>query len=194
MQTRQAAARIAPGDEASRYDALTRMLHWGTVVLVILLYGLAQIWDFLPRGSAPRHALQSLHISLGVMLTLVILARIPWRLGLGRRLPPATPGWTDKAARGMHHLLYLLLLTMVVTGFGNRWTHGAPLEIFGLIGLPSPFGAMAPATVHLIGAVHNTVATGIMICAGLHAAAALFHHFLLRDGVLRRMLPDRTGT
>ncbi len=74
------------------YDRGTIILHWLTAVLVVSLFASAETWWFLPRGTALREELQTLHISLGISLAATIIMRIVWRLAQGRRLPPATTG------------------------------------------------------------------------------------------------------
>jgi cytochrome b561 len=185
--------RVAAGDDAAvaggRYDALAISLHWLTALLVATLLILVEGWGFLPRGAA-RHALQSLHVSLGISLTAVVLIRLAWRNTLARRLPPAATGLAEIAARSVHYLLYVLLLTMFVTGFTKLWSHGHAASFFGLFGIPSPF-AISKTVFPLVDTVHHWTAWVIIGVAGLHGTAALFHHYILRDGVLRRMLPGR---
>jgi cytochrome b561 len=185
--------RVAAGDDAAvaggRYDALAISLHWLTALLVATLLILVEAWGFLPRGPA-RHALQSLHVSLGISLTAVVLVRLAWRNTLARRLPPAATGLAEIAARSVHYLLYVLLFTMFVTGFTKLWSHGHAASFFGLFGIPSPF-AISKTVFPLVDTVHHWTAWVIIGVAGLHGTAALFHHYILRDGVLRRMLPGR---
>jgi cytochrome b561 len=163
-------------------------LHWTTAALVIALYGLAQVWGFLQRGSAPRHTIQGLHVSLGLCLTLVLVLRIVWRLTAGRKLPAAASGPMELAAKAAHYGLYLLLAAEATLGWTFRWASKDPLALFGLFSIPSPADFTA-AQRHSIAFLHDWIATIIIVLAALHALAALFHHFALRDGVLRRMLP-----
>ncbi len=175
---------------AGRSDRATILLHWLTAALVILLFALAEIWGFLPRGTPLRKGAQSLHISCGLLLTVVLIARLLWRGTQGRRLPPAATGLQHLAAKAAHHALYLLLAAQVALGFLFRWAQGEPFQFFGLFDVPA---ALAPDhdLAQTIGGLHDTVAWTIIVLAGLHAVAALVHHYALRDGVLRRMLPGR---
>jgi len=175
---------------ALRFDGVAMTLHWLTAVLVVTLFALAQVWGLFPRGDATRHALQSLHISLGLLLTLVVVGRVLWRTIFARPMPPAGSGPLEIAARGMHFLLYGLLLLMIVAGFGKQWVPGHPLSFFGLVSLPPPV-AFDPVWRGVVNVAHEWGAWTIIVLAGLHAAAALFHHYVLRDDVLRRMLPGR---
>jgi len=181
-----AAAAAQTDPTVSRYDRTTITLHWLTAGLVVTLFLLAEGWGFVPRDI--RKAGQSLHISLGILLAAVLVARLAWRGSAGRRLPPANTGLLHIAAKAAHHLLYLLLAAQVTLGFLFRWAQGEPFAFFGLFDVPPAF-ASDPDLADTIGGLHNLVAWTLIVLAGLHAAAALFHHHLLRDGVLRRMLP-----
>ena len=186
------ATRIAAGEDGSlrgneRYDRVTMTLHWITAILVVTLFSLAHVWAFFPHDGPAQLTMQTAHVSLGVVLAATLVVRLLWRSIFGRRLPSASSGFVELAAHGMHSLLYGLLAVMVIAGFGKRWVRSHGVEFFGL-SIPSPL-ALDPAWRPAFNWVHHWGAWVIITFAGLHAAAALFHHFALRDGVLRRMLP-----
>ena len=190
MTIQPAAMTAAPTNpSARRYDRVTIVLHWLTAVLVVTLFLLAETWGFFPRDI--RKLGQSLHISLGLLLAAVLIARLAWRGSRGRRLPPAASGLQHLAAQAAHHALYLLLAAQVTLGFLFRWAEGEPFQFFGLFSVPAAF-APNPDLGRTFAGLHNDVAWIIIVLAGLHAAMALIHHYALRDGVLRRMLPDRS--
>ncbi|HEX5326788.1 MAG TPA: cytochrome b/b6 domain-containing protein [Acetobacteraceae bacterium] len=171
----------APG--ALRYDAPTIVLHWVTAALVGLLWVIGQTVGYVPDGSL-RIDYRSVHISLGVVLAAVLLVRLVWRLSRGRSLPPDRRRLLAAAATAVHRGLYLLLLVTVVLGVLNAWSHGE--VIFNLFRLPA-FGDRPLR--RLITGWHALAANTVLIVAGLHAAAALSHHYVLRDDVLVRMVP-----
>ena len=180
-------AAAAVEEPAARYDTVSIVLHWATAVLVIALWLLAQFIDDFARGT-PRIMARSTHIAVGVVLALVILTRIAWRASSGRRLPLAVPGLLGNAARAVHYGLYVLIAGTIVLGIFNVWVRGD--SIFGLFSIPK----LAPGNEGLketIEELHEWFANSVLIVAGLHAAAALFHRYVLRDAVLRRMLPER---
>ena len=170
-----------------RYDAGTITLHWLTALLVVTNFALAQIWRFLPNHSPQQASLEHLHISLGVVLAAVLVVRITWRLTHRHRFVDTAGRLAGLAARTAHFLLYGLLAAMVLTGLGKRWIPGRPAVLFGLP-IPSPF-AFDPAWRPYANTIHHYAAWTVVILAGLHAIAALFHHYGRRDGVLERMLP-----
>lgn len=164
-----------------RYDRATIALHWAVVVLVLLLWGIAQIIDLFPRGPL-RVDVRSLHITLGLTLAGVMVTRIVWRAGKGRALPPASTGPMQTVARAVHFVLYGVVSAAVLLGMANAWVRGD--SIFGLFSLPG-----YPPLREIVGDLHEIGANLILLAAGGHATAALFHHFILRDGVLLRMVP-----
>jgi cytochrome b561 len=175
-----------PVTPAARYDFATIALHWLTAALVVLLWCIGQGVGFLPHRSPLRATAWSLHILLGVTLAMVLLARIAWRSGPGARLPAAGSGWLGRLATATHYGLYALLVATVVLGVINAWVRGS--TVFGLFTFPHAVPGEA-ALRHTIFELHADLADLTVIVAGLHAAAALAHHYVLRDSVLRRMLP-----
>jgi cytochrome b561 len=168
-----------------RYDNTTIALHWITALLVAVLWTIGQTVDFPPNGPL-RVDYRSLHIALGVVLGIVLLARLAWRLGRHESVPPIDHGLLLVIARLTHWVLYVLLILAVGLGIATEWTRGD--SFFNLFSIPvyDPGNRSLARTVH---GWHALAANAILIVAGLHAAAALFHHFILRDVTLRRMLP-----
>ncbi|KAF1033648.1 MAG: Cytochrome b561 [Pseudomonas sp.] len=176
---------------ADRYDRLTRTFHWLTAVVVIFMFASAHIWENLERGTPLRKGLQSVHISLGIAMAVLIVARILWRL-LGGNFPKTQAHPTlNVLAHAAHGCLYLLLLAQIVLGFMFRWAQGEPFSFFGLFSVPAPF-IIDPDWRHTLGGLHNNVGWAIILLAGLHAGAALWHHYVMGDGTLRRMLGGRS--
>lgn len=169
------------------YDRTTIWLHWLTAGLVVVLWALAQIIDFWPPASVARVAVRSVHVTLGLLLAVILVGRLIWRHVGGRRLPPAETGFLGLVAWLTHWVLYGLLAVALVAGMTNTWVRGD--SFFGLFRLAS-FAPGDRAMRQLVGSLHEVSTNLILIVAGLHAAAALFHHFIKRDGVLRRMLPS----
>jgi cytochrome b561 len=165
----------------------TITLHWFTAGLVVALWLLGQFIDSFPKGD-PRVMARSTHIALGVLLALVLTYRIWWRFSGGRHLPQAGTGALDRLASLMHALLYVLLIGTVVLGLANTWVRGDTL--FNLFRVPA-FDPANPGLRESVEDWHSWCANILLTLAGLHAAAALVHHLVLKDEVLRRMLPRR---
>lgn len=95
-----------------RYDGLTILLHWLTALCVIFLFASAHIWEVLERGTPLRKGLQSVHISVGILLAAIILGRLLWRLftvstGRSKQEPVAMPVMMKAAAHLTHLALYI---------------------------------------------------------------------------------------
>jgi cytochrome b561 len=183
------ATRIAAGATRSRYDNVSVALHWLTTVLVLCLFALGELWGFTHKPL--RGELVVLHMSLGMLLGVAVAARMVWRLLPGHDVEPAVTGLTETLARIVHWLLYALLIVQSLFGWYVRWSEGEAMSFFGLL-IPSPLMPVAPASHDRIQEVHGWIGWAIVILALGHAGAALYHHFVLRDSVLVRMLPRGT--
>src|SRR6476659_9885552 len=102
------ATRIAAGDDGTTYDGVAIALHWLTALLVVANFALAQTWDWFAKPT--RQLMEHTHMSFGVLLTAVILARIAWRFIPGHRLSSLEKGWMRVASKGTLYVLYLLLI------------------------------------------------------------------------------------
>ncbi len=132
-----------------------------------------------------RQGLENLHMSLGVLVLMLVVVRLAWRGG--RFALSIGPGAPDGlAARLVHVLLYAV---MVESRF-SAWCWSGPRGATSPSCLELPLALAADRALSKIaGGLHEAAAHGLMALAGLHAAAALGHHYLLRDDVLARMLP-----
>ena len=168
------------------YDRTTIRLHWATAFLVCWQWGEAHLIDLVSAGGTPgRRAMVGLHVLGGLALVAVLLARLAWRHRGGTRLGYAA-GWEGVAARLGHVALYALLAAVLGYGLWLEWVRGD--NLFGLLQVPS-FDAGNRALRRAAAGWHEFLANALLILSGLHALVALAHHFIRRDGVLRRMLP-----
>lgn len=170
------------------YDRRTILFHWLSAILVVGLWVIGQTIDFFPKGT-PRVTIRSLHISFGVLLGAVLILRLIWRRTSGARLPAADPGMLGKLAVGIHHLLYLLMVAIVIVGVAAVWIRGD--NIFNLFTVPA-FDPANKELRHNVVELHGLLANILLALAAFHAAAALWHGLVKKDGVLRRMLPGKT--
>jgi cytochrome b561 len=181
------ATRVLAADDGTNYDNVAVALHWATALLVVVQFVLAITWDDVAKPA--RETMQSLHVSLGVLLTAVIVARLVWRLMPGHQVPSIELGWLKQASKTVHYVLYALLGAQAVSGFLFRWAQGHPVSFFGLFAIPGPFGALSRPDRRLIHEVHEYIGWTIVIIAFAHALSALYHHYVLKDRVLMRILP-----
>jgi cytochrome b561 len=181
-----AATRIAAGDDRTHYDPFAITLHWLTVALVATQFVLSQTWDWFTRPT--ERLMIVAHMSFGMILAAVIVVRVGWRLIPGHQMPPAVSGWVELASKAVHYLLYVMLAAEAVLGFLLRWSGNEAMSFFGLQ-IPPPFAPFSKPAHRLIGDLHNWNGWAIVILATGHALAALYHHYVLHDRVLSRMLP-----
>ncbi len=170
---------------ADRYDGRTMFFHWATATLIVLQFVGAWTIDLFPPGALRVDA-RSVHITLGALLAALLVARFAWRRTGGRRLPPADHGALHVVAKATHWALYALMFAMVSVGLFLAWVRGD--HLYNLVAIPA-FDPADRALRDQVQELHGTIGWIILGVAGLHAAAALAHHLLWRDGVLLRMLP-----
>ncbi|SFC57783.1 cytochrome b561 [Polaromonas sp. OV174] len=168
-----------------KYPPLRIALHWLTVLLLVAVYASMELKGIFPKGSDAREVLKTWHFMLGLSVLLLVLLRL-----LARWMqpgPPQLPGpaWQAWLAKATHLALYLFMLGMPLAGWLVLSTAGKPVPFFGLE-LPALMGLNKTLSGQ-IKDLHETVATIGYFLIGLHALAALFHHYILKDNTLRRM-------
>jgi len=186
----ETATRIVAGDDGTNYDGVAIALHWATAALVIANFALSQLWDWFAKPT--KGLLEDTHMSFGVLLAAVIVVRLVWRWIPGHQMSSLEAGWVRLASKATHYLLYALLAAEAGLGFAFRWGAGRPMAFFGS-GIPSPVGeVMGRPLRHQLREFHEWIGWTIIVIALLHALAALYHHYVLKDRVLERMLPSAT--
>lgn len=181
MSTRSA----VPVLEEARYDNVALVLHWLMAALIVVAFVLALVVDALPRSFEP--VIVEAHKDIGMAILLLIAVRGLWRISHRPPEPEATGALMRQAASLGHLALYALMLAVPLIGIGYTFWRGQGLHL-GIIDIASPFQADRPVA-RQWKEVHEFSAYALIGLASLHAAIALFHHLVLRDGTLRRMLP-----
>jgi cytochrome b561 len=177
---------------AQRYDTLSRALHWLMAAFIVASWALIRMKVWFPRGSAERASVSSLHEQLGIAVLLLLALRLPWRWSHPvSAIESPAPAWTHTPALLAKIALYTLMLALPLLGIAAVQAHGESLTFLGFT-LPDLFQGFASRQ-RTVKEIHEWMGDAIMVVAGVHAAAALWHHFLLRDGTLLRML-GRRGT
>lgn len=177
----------------TRYGAPLRTLHWLTVAAVIVVFGVTYLEPLFARGTPERALVWWTHISVGLLLVALVALRIPTRI-FG-----STPAPSREISRPVHiasaivhGLLYLLLIATPLVGIYLAFLRGDAVSFFSLFTIPSPIAADRPLARQVI-EVHEMLANALVILSVLHAAAAVVHHTVLKDDVLKRMLPERAA-
>lgn len=172
----------------TRYGVVAQAFHWATaiIVLVAFIYG--------PGGSeqrvysTARDFDRQLHETLGLCVFALVVMRVLWRMVDTRPDPAELPRWMDIASKAVQGALYLLLFALPLTAAAGAWLEGHPLTLLAGLQIPSPV-AISHDTGATIAEIHTWLGDAILWLAGFHALAAIYHHLVLKDGVLVSMLP-----
>ncbi len=165
------------------------LLHWLTALLIVSGFALGVTMVDIPGLTPTKLKYFSWHKWIGITVLGLACVRLLWRLTHpAPAYPDAMPAWQKKAASGLHHLLYVLIFAVPISGYFYSLAAGVPVVYLGVIPLPVLIESnqeLKPIlkTVHYI--LNMTLLAGV----GLHVLAALKHHFIDRDGLLKRMLP-----
>ncbi|APW38160.1 cytochrome B [Rhodoferax koreense] len=173
--------------DTDRYSRLSISLHWLMLLLIAAVYACMEFKGIFPRGSAGREGIQTWHFMLGLAVLALALVRIV--VAVVSRTPPIVPQppkWQSRTALLMKLALYAFMVATPVLGWLVLSAKGVSIPFFGLQ-LPALIGA-DKATASGIKEIHETLATIGYFLIGGHAAAALFHHYVVRDNTLLRML------
>lgn len=175
-------------DTPKRFSSLSITLHWVMVLLISAVYATILLRENFPKGTDIREGLKTWHFMLGLAVLTLVIIRLIARFGSGK--PPVTPApsnWQVVLANATHFALYVFMLAMPIAGWIILSASGKPIPFFGLE-LPALVG-QSKALAGQVKQLHETFGTVGYFLIGLHAAAALFHHYVVKDDTLRRMLP-----
>lgn len=172
----------------SRYSKISISMHWLMFILIVAVYATINMKGLYLKGSDPREALKALHFMLGLTVLILVCIRLATRvLGTTPDIIPKPEVWQKISSKIMHILLYLLMITMPILGWLTLSAAGKSIPFFG-VSLPALI-AENKDLAKTIKEVHETIGTIGYYMIGLHAIAALFHHYIKRDNTLIRMLP-----
>jgi cytochrome b561 len=177
------------------WGSFSKLLHWTIALLIIgssifVLHVNDSTWWF---KSTPLIFIQyiNVHKTFGLLALLLILIRIWWRT---RERVPVTDSLTpfeQKWSHRTHVALYVLMVAVPLTGWISSSLFGSPTKVFGWFTIPPITPKYKPA-LPVAYWTHFTLAWMILTLAAFHAGAALYHHFVRKDRVLKAMLPGRS--
>ncbi|MDI1296807.1 MAG: cytochrome b [bacterium] len=168
-----------------RYSSVARWLHWIIALLILFNLWLGFAHDALPKAWK----VMPIHKSVGLTVLALTIVRIMWRLT--HRTPPipaSLPAWERLVAQVTHFAFYAFMLIIPLTGWIMTSAGDRPLTWFFLFNVPKFSVAKGDAIVGLSGEAHEILGFIWAALIALHILAALRHHFILKDGVMRRML------
>ncbi len=171
-----------------RWGSVAKFLHWTIAILVVVMLIVGNFMEDLPN-SPDKMRIYALHKSTGLSILALMIVRLGWRYFDPRPADPPGLGSLAKfASRAVHMAFYALLILMPLSGWLYNSASNFPLKWFGLFRVPALSGPDKQIK-QLALETHETLFWIILAVLIVHAAAALKHHFIDRDSVLRRMLP-----
>ena len=171
------------------YGSVSIILHWLMFLLLIAVFACIELRELFPKGSDIRNAFKMWHFMLGLTVFLLVLFRVNMRLlQQNPVIKPQPNKWTLMGAKMMHIALYIFMIGMPIGGWLILSGEGKEIPFFGLT-LPALI-AENKDTAEFIQYIHGTVGEIAYYLIGFHALAALFHHYILKDNTLKRMIPS----
>ena len=172
----------------TQYHLSSLVLHWLMLALFVLVYASIELRVLFEKGTPARDLMKTTHFTLGLLMFSLVWLRLAMRARYAAPLTqPAPSVWQALAGKLAHVTLYLIMVGMPLAGWLILSAEGKPIPFF-FLELPALIGK-DKALAHQIQGVHELVGTVGYFLIGAHAAAALFHHYILRDSTLRQMLP-----
>lgn len=167
-----------------KYNSVARALHWVIAILVIANIAGGLLHDPLEDIVS----LMPTHKAMGLTVLALTLVRIGWRFTWTRPpLPPTVTPFQRKASSAVHGLLYLLLLVMPLSGWVMTSAGKYPLSWFGLFSIPKFDLTQDDPAYGISHEMHEILGWVMLALVAIHVAAALYHHFVVKDAVLRQM-------
>ena len=182
---------MEPAKTPERYTGAAILVHWLMALLLVTSFGVGVFMVNLPI-SPQRLKLFNWHKWLGIVILGLAAFRLCWRIYRRPPVQPPMPRWQRIANRGVHWLLYGLLFAVPLIGWAYTSAFGVSVVLFALLPLPDLVSANRPLA-QFLKAWHATLAWSLVAVSCLHIVAAFKHHFIDQDGLLFRMLPQRTA-
>ncbi|WP_407293149.1 cytochrome b [Stutzerimonas zhaodongensis] len=174
-------------NSSSNYGLVSITMHWLVAVAVVGLFALGYWMVGLTYYSSWYRTAPDIHKSIGLLLLALMILRVTWRFLNSGPAPLATHGrLTRLATKAGHGTLYLGLFAVMISGYLISTADGRSISVFGWFEVPALITSI-PNQEDLAGLIHEYFAWGLVIFSGLHALAALKHHFIDRDPTLKRM-------
>lgn len=175
----------------TRFGAVAQLFHWTIVALIITQFTLAQIFGDMKLGKEKIDLIVR-HKEIGMTILILAVLRLVWRLmNPAPVLPDTLKSYERVLARTTHFLLYFLIFAIPVSGWVMSSAANIPVSYFGVFNFPDLTSA-DKSLVKTTKQIHEILTISLLVVASLHVLAALKHHFILKDDVLKRMLPRFT--
>jgi cytochrome b561 len=175
-------------NSTAKYGWLTISIHWLMLLLIVATYATMDLKSIFPKGSPSRESIAMWHYMLGLLIFCFVWLRVWARFsGQSPSIEPPLPTWQTLLAKAVHLALYGLMISLPLLGWLTLSAKGKPVPFFGAE-LPALIDK-SQEVAKWLKELHETIATVGYFLVGIHAAAALYHHYIQRDNTLRLMLP-----
>lgn len=179
------------GTSGEKFGPVAIFLHWAIAACIVLSVAFGLISGYADSAELTQSTMV-VHQSLGVTIFVLALVRVAWRLThAAPPLPASMPRSQKIAAAVTHGTLYLILFVMPVTGYVGLAARGRPISIFGLFDLPRVVERSIKTSAAFQN-IHDNLQYVLYVLLILHVGAALYHQFVVKDGLLARMWPRKT--
>lgn len=175
-------------NNTSRYGLVSKTLHWTMFVFIVFLLLMGPISHSFPRGSEEKFFIIWLHQSLGLTVFMLVILRIIWKfMNPKPDYPIAMPTWQRRVSSAVHGLLYTVILLQPIVGVLMVRANGYDANFFNIFSIPGfsePNDSLREIAWFLH---HDLIGRALQLFVIVHVLAALYHHFIVKDNVLKKM-------
>ena len=169
----------------TKYDGVAKTLHWIVALFMIVMLTFGWTLEDMPLDEKVQTLV--IHSSLGASVFLLMIARLLWRRGhTPPALPEDMPGWQVMSSKFSHHGLYFFVILQPLFGLGQSMFADYDVKPFGLMSVNLGVNESLHQIFHVLHGLNGRLLVALVL---LHLGAALYHHFVQKDTVLKRMLP-----
>lgn len=172
---------------AQKYGFISIILHWLLAIALIALYFSGDYMVGLDYYDSWYHRAPELHKASGIVAGFIMLMRFVWNKNQGYLVLSSPDNLLNILAYLVHHLFYMLVLLLTITGYLITTAKGQGIDVFGLFTMPALI-AENTETAELSGQLHDLLASVFMLLFVAHVMAAVYHHFIIKDNILKSML------
>lgn len=166
------------------------LFHWTIFILIVLTYAAMELKGFVPKGSNARDWMKVAHYTMGVSVIILMIIRIILKVThKDPDIVPNPPRGQTIISKSVHGILYLMFISLPLLGVLSLYYGNIEWSFFSY---PMPVAGEENIVMqHDLKEIHELIANTGYFIVGLHAAAALFHHYIMRDNTLTRMTPGK---
>lgn len=175
------------------YGWISITLHWLMAIALVAMFALGTYMVDLDYYDSWYHRAPEIHKSSGILLVITMMLRLIWNVSLPRPQDLTDSELSNKLGHMVHRLFYLLILLLFISGYLISTAKGKGIAVFDFFSVPA-FLAENPQRGEVAGDIHGIIAWSFISLVLIHVMAALYHHFIVKDEILVRMLGIKNKT